>query len=63
MARMSPLSSMLHANFHSGAQDVRAIAWSDIIPLPETWRQSITDLSYSVTGLWDSVIRAIQIFF
>lgn len=60
---MTPLSSQLNANFHSGAEDVRRIDWS--VPadrwLPTSWQQSIDALSYSVTGLWDSVYRALML--
>ncbi|QYH20026.1 hypothetical protein JKI95_03040 [Corynebacterium aquatimens] len=62
---MTPLSSMLNVNFHSGAEDLRSIAWSGPADqwLPTSWQQSLTDLSYSVTGLWDSLVRAIMLFF
>jgi len=60
---MTPLSSTLHYNFHSGAQDVRDFAASDVAAqwLPASWRQSLTDLSFSVTGLWDSLVRALML--
>ena len=56
---------MLNVNFHSGAEDLRSIAWSGPADqwLPTSWQQSLTDLSYSVTGLWDSLVRAIMLFF
>lgn len=60
---MTPLSSTLHSNFHSGAQDVRNFAASDIAAqwVPASWLQSITDLTYSVTGLWDSLVHALML--
>lgn len=63
LAGMTPLSSTLHYNFHSGAQDVRDFAASDVAAqwLPGSWRQSLTDLTYSVTGLWDSLVRALML--
>ncbi|AQQ14778.1 hypothetical protein CGLAU_04010 [Corynebacterium glaucum] len=63
LAGMTPLSSTLHHNFHSGAQDVRDFAASDLAAqwIPGSWRQSLTDLSYSVTGLWDSLVRALML--
>lgn len=65
MAHMTPLSSMLNRNFHLGAQDTRRFAWSNLASdwLPTSWQESITTLSYSVTGLWDSIIRAIELVF
>lgn len=59
----TPLSSQLNINFHLGAEDVRTFAWSNIASdwLPTSWQESITDLSYSVTGLWDSIYRAIML--
>lgn len=65
MADMTPLSSALNRNFHLGAQDTRRFVWSNLVNdwLPTSWQESITQLSYSVTGLWDSVIRAIELVF
>lgn len=65
MADMTPLSSTLNRNFHLGAQDTRRFVWSNLANdwLPTSWQESITQLSYSVTGLWDSVIRAIELVF
>ncbi|MEH0146947.1 hypothetical protein V6D40_04625 [Corynebacterium sp. Q4381] len=62
---MTPLSSTLNRNFHLGAQDTRRFVWSNLANdwLPTSWQESITQLSYSVTGLWDSVIRAIELVF
>lgn len=62
---MTPLSSTLDRNFHSGANDVRTLAWSETASqwLPTSWQQSITDLTYSVTGLWDSLVNGIMLVF
>lgn len=69
MACMTPyagptqLSSQLNTNFHLGAQDVRTLTWTNLASdwLPTSWQESITKLSYSVTGLWDSVYRAVML--
>lgn len=68
MAPMTPtpyagptaLSSQLNVNFHLGAEDVRTATWTNLASqwLPTSWQESITKLSYSVTGLWDSIYRA-----
>lgn len=65
MSPMTPLSSLLDTNFHLGAQDVRTLAWTEQATqwLPTSWQQSITDLTYSVTGLWDSLVAALMLVF
>lgn len=62
---MTQLSSQLNANFHSGAADVRSLAWGDPADawLPTSWQQSLTDLSFSVTALWDAIVAAVMIPF
>ena len=59
----TPLSSQLNTNFHLGAQDVRTLTWTNLAGdwLPTSWQESITALSHSVTGLWDSVYRAVML--
>lgn len=62
---MTSLSSTLNRNFHLGAEDARTLAWSDAANqwLPTSWQRSIETLSYSVTGLWDSVVGALMLVF
>ena len=59
----TPLSSQLDANFHSGAADLRSLVGSDVAQqwLPASWLNSITDLSFSITGLWDSISNALSL--
>lgn len=58
------LSSMLTRNMHTGAEDLRIILTTDVVNnfLPASWQASLVQLSYSVVGLWDSVMRALSIF-
>lgn len=55
----------MNVNFHLGAQDVRWLAWTEQASqwFPTSWQQSVTDLTYSVTGLWDSLVRALMLVF
>lgn len=57
------LSSQLTYNMHHGAEDLRIMLTTDITNnfLPVSWQDFLRDLSYSVVGLWDSIIRAISI--
>lgn len=57
------LSSQLTYNMHHGAEDLRIMLTTDITNnfLPASWQQSLSDLSFSVIGLWDSVIRGISV--
>lgn len=57
------LSSQLDANMHSGAQDLRdALFTPNTAFLPTSWQASLDQLSYSVIGLWDSIVRAVEMF-
>lgn len=57
------LSSVLTHNMHSGAQDLRNLLGTPATEwIPASWQQSLYDLSYSVVGLWDSIMRAFAIF-
>lgn len=29
--------------------------------LPQSWQDSLRDLSYSVVGLWDSIVRGVSL--
>lgn len=55
---------MLTRNMHTGAEDLRIILTTDVVNnfLPASWQASLVQLSYSVVGLWDSVMRAVSIF-
>ena len=57
------LSSQLTYNMHHGAEDLRILLMTDITNnfLPQSWQDSLRDLSFSVIGLWDSVIRGISV--
>ena len=57
------LSSQLTYNMHHGAEDLRIMLTTDITNnfLPRSWQDSLRDLSVSVIGLWDSVIRGISV--
>lgn len=57
------LSSQLNYNMHSGAQDLRDALFTPTTEiLPGSWQASLNDLSYSVIGLWDSIVRAVETF-
>lgn len=57
------LSSQLTYNMHHGAEDLRILLTTDITNnfLPQSWQASLRDLSFSVVGLWDSVVRGISV--
>lgn len=57
------LSSQLTYNMHHGAEDLRIFLTTDITNnfLPGSWQDSLRDLSYSVIGLWDSIVRGISL--
>ena len=57
------LSSQLNYNMHHGAEDLRILLTTDITNnfLPGSWQDSLRDLSYSVIGLWDSIVRGISL--
>lgn len=57
------LSSQLTYNMHHGAEDLRIMLTTDITNnfLPLSWQDSLRDLSFSVVGLWDSVVRGISV--
>lgn len=63
MAPMN-LSSQLTYNMHHGAEDLRILLTTDFSDnvLPASWQASLVDLSFSVIGLWDSIMRAVGIF-
>ena len=48
---------------HAGAEDLRILLTTDITNnfLPGSWQDSLRDLSYSVIGLWDSIVRGISL--
>lgn len=56
------LSSQLTYNMHHGAEDLRIMLTTDITNnfLPASWQQSLSDLSFSVIGLWDSIVRGVS---
>lgn len=56
------LSSQLTYNMHHGAEDLRIMLTTDITNnfLPASWQQSLSDLSFSVVGLWDSIVRGVS---
>lgn len=64
MANMN-LSSQLTFNMHHGAQDLRNLLATGAADgwLPGSWQDSLQDLSFSVIGLWDSVIQAFSALF
>lgn len=49
---------------HAGAEDLRILLTTDVTNnfLPASWQASLDALSYSVVGLWDSIMRAFAIF-
>lgn len=49
---------------HAGAEDLRMLLTIDVTNnfLPASWQASLDALSYSVVGLWDSIMRALAIF-
>ena len=57
------LSSQLTYNMHHGAEDLRILLTTDITNnfLPQSWQDSLRDLSYSVVGLWDSIVRGVSL--
>lgn len=57
------LSSQLNYNMHHGAEDLRIMLTTDITNnfLPASWQQSLSDLSFSVIGLWDSIVRGLGV--
>lgn len=57
------LSSQLTYNMHHGAEDLRILLTTNITNnfLPGSWQDSLRDLSYSVIGLWDSIVRGISL--
>lgn len=57
------LSSQLNYNMHHGAEDLRIMLMSDITNnfLPASWQESLNVLSYSVIGLWDSIVRGVSV--
>ena len=57
------LSSQLTYNMHHGAEDLRIMLTTDITNnfLPQSWQASLRDLSFSVVGLWDSVVRGVSV--
>ncbi|MBA5243283.1 MULTISPECIES: hypothetical protein [Corynebacterium] len=57
------LSSQLNYNMHHGAEDLRIMLTTDITNnfLPQSWQASLRDLSFSVVGLWDSVVRGVSV--
>ena len=56
------LSSQLTYNMHHGAEDLRTMLTTDITNnfLPASWQQSLSDLSFSAIGLWDSIVRGVS---
>lgn len=57
------LSSQLTYNMHHGAEDLRIMLTTDITNnfLPASWQESLSDLSLSVIGLWDSIVRGVGV--
>ena len=57
------LSSQLTYNMHHGAEDLRIMLTTDITNnfLPASWQESLSDLSFSVVGLWDSIVRGVSV--
>lgn len=57
------LSSQLTYNMHHGAEDLRIMLTTDITNsfLPASWQESLNALSYSVIGLWDSILRGVAV--
>ena len=57
------LSSQLTYNMHHGAEDLRIMLTTDITNnfLPTSWQDSLADLSFSVIGLWDSIVRGVSV--
>ena len=57
------LSSQLTYNMHHGAEDLRIVLTTDFVNnfLPQSWQDSLYDLSNSVVGLWDSIVRGVSL--
>ena len=57
------LSSQLNYNMHHGAEDLRTMLTTDITNnfLPASWQDSLNALSFSVIGLWDSIVRGVSV--
>lgn len=57
------LSSLLNYNMHHGAEDLRTMLTTDITNnfLPASWQDSLNALSFSVIGLWDSIVRGVSV--
>ena len=57
------LSSQLTYNMHHGAEDLRTMLTTDITNnfLPASWQDSLSDLSFSVIGLWDSIVHGVSV--
>jgi len=57
------LSSQLNYNMHHGAEDLRTMLTTDITNnfLLASWQDSLSDLSFSVIGLWDSIVRGVSV--
>lgn len=57
------LSSQLNYNMHHGAEDLRIMLTTDITNnfLPASWQDSLSELSFSVIGLWDSIVRGVSV--
>lgn len=49
---------------HAGAEDLRILFTTDVTNnfLPALWQASLDALSYSIVGLWDSIMRELAIF-
>lgn len=58
------LSSVLTRNMHAGAEDLRILLTTDVTNnfLAASWQASLDALSYSIVGLWDSIMRELAIF-
>ena len=54
------LSSQLNYNMHHGAEDLRTMLTTDNF-LPASWQDSLNALSFSVIGLWDSIVRGVSV--
>lgn len=57
------LSSQLTYNMHRGAEDLRIVLTTNFVNnfLPQSWQDSLYDLSNSVVGLWDSIVRGVSL--
>lgn len=49
---------------HAGAEDLRILLTTDVTNnfLAASWQASLDALSYSIVGLWDSIMRELAIF-